>query len=1252
MSQTILQRLDRLRHQQRRLLRLAGWSGVLIAVVLLLLIAGGADALIHLDDPGVRLIELISIILAVGWIGWTGLIRPLSRKPSDVQLSLAVERRFPELKDLLSSAAQFEVSGFDPRLGSAELQRDLTQRIESRLQSVSFDEILDRRPVRQRMMFASLLCLIAVVLGVIAPQTSSLAMRRLALPFAHLPWPRQFQLAIVDRQMQPISQGPGQAIRRVQGESWELCIINRNDTGTLPADLELLTRRGPGAPIQREAVTRTIEVSSKTNPEFSRGAGLVKLTVRESMQFCAIGGDDREEKWEQIETVPPPLIEEFKIEIQPPAYLNLPTVSQVVGQGKIEILAGSNIRLSARSNRPLQSCDIDVKGTTVAKGTAVNSTDVPEEQKQRNWTAQWILNEPGTFPWHWSILDLEGFREPEPPKFEVTVVGDKSPEIRLDQPTADLRVTPQAEIPFKVTASDDLGLKSLVLHSEIVRGGMSVDANGKPIENPIVPDQSLELPGPFPKTAVVEKLLKLSEYSLVPEDRLTVIFHVTDAFPGPPPHLTKSAPRQIFIVSPEEKLRELADAQSALLNELERATNTQTDARNQVRDLQRQWEKASGLRPEDRDLLQRTEMQQRQVTSDLNLPGSGVASRAEELIQQHRMNQLPDEESIGKLQNLADELRGLGKEQLPRIEDALTQTRKQTAPAEAKQNQADNKSPPLESLKQAEESQTIVQGKLRELVQDLTEWRDQRYAARQVEEIIALQEQTAKETDELSKRTLGKGMQELTPQDEADLSRMAERQRQHAERFEQLQQLLSETLGKRETGDQQEQPPADGASELKDFLDQAEKLGTLPLMRGASRDIGSNNLGEAGKTQQESLQQLQQLADILRDRPEENTDKLVEQLRESRERLEEIRKGQAELKERTKGIESLTDQAEKEKQFSQATKEQQELQESAERLGRKLKRLQAEESGELLGDAAENMQQAERSLDNEVAPNAIEQQEQAEESLETAQRKLEQSQRQMEQRQVREKVATVRDVWKGILAIQQEVIDQTEKLNQAHEEKEQWNRVQLKALSELATKQNQLVDASGKTAEIVAPARILSLSLKRAIQSMEGARDLLADRQTGQNTHEAQVSARDRLKEILEAFERENQDNQQNNGEQQGGSEGEQPQEQGEQPIVPPLAELKILRGLQQELNQRTDRLSQELAKGPEKPEALHQELDELSQEQEELMQLLEVTLDQLQKQQGPNGPGPQPAPLENAPPIPTQKQPSASIAPLPRGDI
>jgi len=998
-----------------------------------------------------------------------------------------------------------------------------------------------------------------------------------------------------------------------------------------------LTRRGPGEPIQREAVTRFAEIGPKGNPELSREAGLVKLAIRETMQICAIGGDDREEKWLQIETVPPPLIEEFKIEVQPPGYLGLPTVPLVAGQGKIEVISGSNIRLTARANRPLQNCDIEVKGAIVSKGVAVETTDSKEAEKLSVWGAQWVLNEPGTFPWQWSLLDLEGFSQPNPPKFEVTVVADKSPEIRLDIPTADLRVTPQGEVPFKVTAGDDLGLKSLVLHSEIARGGMSADSSGKPIENQPVADQPLELPVPQAKTATVEKLLKLGDYSLAAGDRLTVIFQVSDAFPGPPPHLTKSAPRQIFIVSPEEKLRELADAQSSLLNELERATNAQTEARNQVRDLERQWEKAADLRPQDRDLLQRTEMQQRQVGSELNLPGSGIASRAEELIRQHQTNKLTDDESVGKLQNLADELRGLGKEQLPQIEDALTQARKQSGSTETKsESQAKVGEPTsvkaLESLKQAEERQTTVQGKLRELVQDLTEWRDQRYAARQVEEIIALQDQAAKETGELSKRTLGKGMQELTPQDEADLARMAERQRQLAERFEQLQQQLAETLDKRSSTENGEAPPAEGESELKEFLDQGEKLGTVPLMRGASREISSNNLGEAGKTQQESLQQLQQLADLLRDRPEQNTDKLVEQLRESREQLNDIRKRQGELKEQTGKLEALADQVERENQFSEATKEQDQLQESAERLGRRLKRLQAEESGELLGDAAERMRQAEKSLDNEVAPNALEQQERAEESLERAQRELEQAQRQMEHRQAQEKVATVRDLWKGILTIQQEVIEQTEKLDLSHEGKPQWNRVQLKVLSELATKQNQLVEGSVQTAEYVAPARILSLSLKRVIQSMEGARDLLADRQTGKLTQEAQIAARDRLKGILEAFERDQQAGKENDQQQPGGGEGDQPQDRGEQPIVPPLAELKILRSLQQELNQRTDSLSQEIAKVPDNAATLNRELEQLGEEQEELMRLLTETLQQLMQQQEPKGGGPQPAPIDNQP--------------------
>lgn len=1274
MSQTILDRLDHLRREQRRVVRISGWLGLSLTLLILLLIAGTLDAVFHLDDPGVRLIELIGILLAGGWIAWTRLIRPLSKKPSDVELALVVERRFPGLRDVLSSAAQFEESRFDSRLGSTELQQDLTRRMETELETVSLEEILDRRPLRRTLLAATFMGTVCGIVAAGAPEMSTLALKRLAFPFAAQPWPRQYELQLVDRQMRPIIGVPGEAVRRVQGEVWELCVINRNESGGLPSDLQLLTRGKGEGEVRREAITRSAEIRSAANADSSQTAGVIKLTIRDSMELCVIGGDDLEEEWLRVEAVPPPLIEEFQLEIQPPGYLQQPRITPSAGQGKIEVLAGSKIRFTAKSNRPLASFRIEVQGNVVSEGKSEQASE--NETQGLRWSAEWALNEAGTFPWQWSLRDLEGFSQPAPPKFEVTVIADQPPEVRLDQPAADLRVTPQAAVGFKVSAKDDLGLQSLVLHGEVTRGGMSTDPKGEPPANAAPSERPLALPPPPVKSAVAEPEVNLSEYSLTPGDHLTVTFHARDAFPGPPEHLTKSAPRRIFIVSPQEKLRELADAQSALLNDLERAGNLQSEARNQVRDLQRQLENAAQLRPQDRDLLQRTEMQQRQVASELNLPGSGIASRAEELMRQYGLNQLTDEESTGKLRNLVDELQKLGRDQFPQIEDALTQARKQTGsgsappeknkpqeesspkdtpqadssekPAEEKPSTASTT--PLKSLAEAEEQQSAAQGKLRELVQDLTEWRDQRYAARQVEEIIAAQEQTAKETGELSQRTLGKGMESLTPQDEADLARTAERQRQHAERFEQLQQQLKETLSKRADPEQGETQSAEGASELEDFLEQAEKLGTLPLMKGASRDINSNQLGEAGKSQQESLEQLQQLADILRDRPEQNTDKLVEQLRDAQQQLKDLRDRQAKLRDQTGKLESLTDPQERDQQFDKASREQSKLQEQAERLERRLNRMQAEDSGKMLGDAADRMRQAEKSLKNEVAPNAQEQQEQAEESLESAQKRLDMAQREMEQRQAREKIATVRDVWKGLLTVQKEVQEQTEKLNSSYEEKKQWNRVQLKALSELATKQNQLAEAAGKTSELVAAAKILSLSLKRSIQSMEGARDLLADRQTGKLTQDAQVAAHDRLKQILDAFEQQQQKEQdQANQPPPGGEGGEQPEQQGEQPAVPPLAELKILRGLQQELNDRTDALSQELAKAPDNAATLNDELNQLGQEQEELLQLLTETLEQLQQQSSPT---PQPAPIPNAPQKdPIGNQPAASLFRSLRGD-
>ena len=100
-----------------------------------------------------------------------------------------------------------------------------------------------------------------------------------------------------------------------------------------------------------------------------------------------------------------------------------------------------------------------------------------------------------------------------------------------------------------------------------------------------------------------------------------------------------------------------------------------------------------------------------------------------------------------------------------------------------------------------------------------------------LQEIRQAQDKIKEDTAELGKQTVTKSLQDLKPQEQADLARQGERQQHEATQLDQLQRRLDDVVKKLEEGD-----PA-AAGRLQDILDQLQQNNTSGKMRDAARQV-------------------------------------------------------------------------------------------------------------------------------------------------------------------------------------------------------------------------------------------------------------------------------------------------------------------------------------------------------------------------------------------------------------------------------
>jgi hypothetical protein len=180
------------------------------------------------------------------------------------------------------------------------------------------------------------------------------------------------------------------------------------------------------------------------------------------------------------------------------------------------------------------------------------------------------------------------------------------------------------------------------------------------------------------------------------------------------------------------------------------------------------------------------------------------------------------------------------------------------------------------------------------------------------------------------------------------------------------------------------------------------------------------------------------------------------------------------------------------------------------------------------------------------------------------------------------------------------VIDETNRLEAERRESGRWTRAQLASLRAVAELQAALRAETEALAEKVKAAEVFALALRGAAADMGAAAERLSQRLTDPRTVELETAARHRFEDLVAAL-RQSQQQQNADGENENPQE-QQPEEPGpagpQTDGIPHLAQLRMLKTLQEDLISRTAKLDRRRQPGGQLTDDLQAELDRLVTEQ------------------------------------------------------
>jgi hypothetical protein len=893
-------------------------------------------------------------------------------------------------------------------------------------------------------------------------------------------------------------------------------------------------------------------------------------------------------------------VESLQVRLYPPDYTGWPASKS--GEN-IHGLEGTLVEVSGRLDQAAREVTLRMESSeAVEEIPARLSADGREFSLSRQAAKPWRLKHSGQYAF--DMTDPQGLRGGKDRRWNVLVVPDAAPVVNLDKPGTNTFVTAAASIPLAGTAKDDLAIRQIVIHYHRSDAPADQEATLQLYRGPEALPQS---PGGGPSSALdrgqtlaIDQAWDLAGLEgLQPGIWIEYTLRASDY----KPQTGQCTVRRLTIISPQELEERLAARLAFILNQLVEVLRVQQDTRAQGRSIEVGLESTGRIHKTDVDQLQSAELNQRRVGKLLGDPQDGVAVQLTAILDELAGNRVDNPEMKDRMDEALSVVRRLGDQPLPDIQrdliTALKIARAALAPGgQAATAEEATPDPSLAAaLRGVGRRQEEVIADLERLLEDLARWDSYRRFAREITRVRDEQATLLRETDQLQLQTIGRSLTELDSRLGADLKRLTERQTELARRFD---KIVGRMAAMRE--DLREADPL-ASQTLGDALDVARRRAISGQMRESSRSLAENRLGQSAQTQQAIDRGLEDLLDSLANRREHELDRRIRGLREAADELERLRGEQKTVRQQLEQAQAHPDDSQRRRELERLARREDELSEEVQRLARRLERLQAGQTRSALEEASATQKESGQAGREGRAAEAVDKARQAEQQLDQAQQKLRAERQQVEQDLFHERLVRLEQLIAAWIVRQQSLQDTTAELDGLRQTQDgQLTRGQLTTIADSATQQRTLAGEVLALSEKMADTPVFSLALQGVTSEMDHAARGLDRREIGPKTQNYQHQARLRLEQIQRSL-------QQDQGSQpspNSGDNGEQPQDQPPGDAVQRLAEVKLLKWMQEEVNRQTKAL-QDLRQqqGGLQPDQ-QQRIDELAAEQGRLAELIE----------------------------------------------
>jgi hypothetical protein len=824
------------------------------------------------------------------------------------------------------------------------------------------------------------------------------------------------------------------------------------------------------------------------------------------------------------------------------------------------------------------------------------------------------------------LIDEYGLENTESIAYRIEAVEDRLPGVTIMEPEADEPVLATAVVPLKAEARDDVavavtGLEASLANDDLERTG--------------VPPLWEASEYAHAATATLARDLDLGPLDLVEGDVVLVHGTAEDVFEldGLRHPRVRSAARRLRIISELDLSRRFRRELGAVRQNAIRIEARQAELEDDVIE--------SGPQPG-------VERAQAQISERVATQREAI----DRILQRMQMNRL-DDEQLATLVQQSGELLDFAGRAANRAVEAIEQRQAGGTPSGGaggtpsegaggtpsggaggtpseggaadrvgRGNEQQDEFDDLDLREPADEDRPIVEAQeevrqeLTDLIMLLDRDEDSWVAMRRLEELLDAQTEMEAETAAVGRRTLGRSWEELTSGEQSELDRMARRQSDLADQGRQLIDDL------RQRAEELEEVDPLGASSMRGAADSGERRELSRDMESASERVAQNQLRTARTSQQAARRTLQQMLQNMRETSRANAQELLRRLAsliESIERLITVQEN--ELAALQRGIEG-GDFTGRDRAMIRLNQNTQTVAEEARAAGQESRRIARvlDRAADAQGAAVVALRafpvkdQDALAAENRSLELLLEARELAEE--------LEQAVEQRElMRQRSELIGAYRAFAERQIAVR---VDTVELVEQGQLDRRQL--IEARGLGRSQDEIRQGLDELASTTREIHESSVFTHVHDMMDDWSSWVTDALISGEVSVAVTDRQQRIADSIGRLIEALE----GLMSEPGEFAGGGGGASGSSgrQGQAPLIPPIAELMLLRGMQEQVYNETRDLDGRGDMGPQERET---RLEELGEDQHRLLELGEEMAEALSNT---------PASDETAPTPDSQDQP------------